>query len=305
MDMVLKRMVTSGGDIMRLQKGGQFAEDPENFIREAIERFVEESPANIRKVDQGRYFGLPLVGFASGSDPLFEQYKEIIGDFHFSPQEIFDLTFGKRDDRRELSVISWILPIAEDTRKANRKETEFPALLWSHTRYFGEPFNVELRNHVAFVLERQGCRAVAPSNSHHFIHHMHAPGVGFTSNWSERHAAYACGLGTFGLCSGFITHVGKAIRIGTVVAEVALKPSLKPYPDHHANCLYYSKGTCKACSNRCPAGAISTDGRDKDKCYDYMHAASPPKKAEYGVQIAGCGLCQTKVPCEFEIPKAI
>jgi L-lactate utilization protein LutB len=29
------------------------------------------------------------------------------------------------------------------------------------------------------------------------------------------------------------------------------------------------------------------------------------KKAEYGVEIAGCGLCQTKVPCEFEIPKLI
>ena len=29
------------------------------------------------------------------------------------------------------------------------------------------------------------------------------------------------------------------------------------------------------------------------------------KRAEYGVKITGCGLCQTKVPCEFEIPKRI
>jgi L-lactate utilization protein LutB len=29
------------------------------------------------------------------------------------------------------------------------------------------------------------------------------------------------------------------------------------------------------------------------------------KMEEYGVTIAGCGLCQTKVPCEFEIPKLI
>jgi hypothetical protein len=29
------------------------------------------------------------------------------------------------------------------------------------------------------------------------------------------------------------------------------------------------------------------------------------KKAEYGVKIAGCGLCQTKVPCETGIPKVI
>ena len=56
------------------------------------------------------------------------------------PRDIFDLTFGKSDRERELSVISWVLPISEDTRKGNRKEQKYPSMLWSHTRYFGEPF---------------------------------------------------------------------------------------------------------------------------------------------------------------------
>lgn len=30
----------------------------------------------------------------------------------------------------------------------------------------------------------------------------------FGSNWSERHAAYVCGLGTFGLSKGLITDKG-------------------------------------------------------------------------------------------------
>jgi epoxyqueuosine reductase len=38
----------------------------------------------------------------------------------------------------------------------------------------------------------------------------------------------------------------------------------------------------------------------------YTHAVvGPAKKKEYGVGITGCGLCQTRVPCEFEIPKLI
>lgn len=291
---------------MKSQERIYFLSDPEKFIQKAIAKFVRESPSNRRKVDGGRYFDSPLVGFASVDDPLFKDYKKIIGRFHFSPRDIFDLTFGKSDRNKELSVISWVLPISEDTRKANRKATKFPSLLWSHTRYFGEPFNDRLRDHVVSLLKRKGYKAVAPTNSPRFIHHMHAPKVRFTSNFSERHAAYACGLGTFALCDGFITPRGKAMRVGTVVTDLVLTPSDKPYPHHHANCLYYFNGTCKVCTTRCPCGAITSKGHDKTKCYEYMHNVSrPAKSTEYGVEITGCGLCQTKVPCEFKIPEPI
>ena len=65
------------------------------------------------------------------------------------------------------------------------------------------------------------------------------------SNWSERHAAYAAGLGTFGLCDGLITQVGKAVRVGSVVAQVAVPASKRPYGDHQAYCNH-DKG-CRAC----------------------------------------------------------
>jgi len=291
---------------MKSRKGITFTNEPERSIQEIIAEFVQESPYNRRKVDGGRYFDSPLVGFASANDPLFKQYKKIIGRFHFSPQDIFDLTFGKSDRKKELSVISWVLPISEDTRRANRKEDKYPSLLWSHTRSFGEPFNDKLRNHIVSLLKKRGYKAVAPANSPYFKHHMHSPRVGFTSNWSERHTAYACGLGTFGLCDGFITTKGKAMRLGTVVTDLVLKPSVRLYPHHHANCLYYFNKTCRVCARRCPGDAITSSGHDKDKCYDYMHnVCRPARMAGYGVEITGCGLCQTKVPCEFEIPKPI
>jgi epoxyqueuosine reductase len=282
-----------------------FDRNPEKFIERTIANFVQKSPANRRKVDGGKYWEAPLVGFASGKDPLFKQYKKIIGKFHFTPQEIFELTFGKGNQPKELSVISWVLPASEDIRKSNRKESKYPSLLWAHARDFGEQFNVKLRNHVVSLLRKKGFKAVAPMNSPYW-RRLRSPKVGLTSSWSERHVAYACGLGAFGLSDGLITAKGKAMRVGSVVTDLPLKPSEKIYPHHRANCLYFFNHTCKTCAVRCPAGAITPKGHDKDKCFEYSYGvALRDKKAEYGVKITGCGLCQTKVPCEFEIPKLI
>ena len=46
------------------------------------------------------------------------------------------------------------------------------------------------------------------------------------------------GLGTFGLCDGLITPVGKAVRIGSVIAKVRISSSPRPYNVHHAYCLH-------------------------------------------------------------------
>ncbi len=287
---------------MKAAKRIVFHKEPERFIEDVIAKFVEKSAANRRKVGRGRYWEAPPVGFASGDDPLFRRYKKIIGNFHFTPQEIFRMTFGEKPING-LSVISWVLPVAEDVRKSNRKETRYPSLIWAHTRNFGDLFNVKLRDHVVSVLEKRGYKAVAPVNSP-FWERLPSTEVGIASNWSERHVAYACSLGAFGLSDGLITAKGKAVRLGSVITDLPLKPSAKIYPHRHANCLYYFDKSCKACASRCPVGAITEKGHDKDKCYEHLHVTVlKAKKDKYGVEIAGCGLCQAKVPCEFEIPK--
>lgn len=282
-----------------------FITHAEKSIQKAIIKFVQDNPANRRKVDGGKYWDTPLVGFASGNEPLFKQYKKVIGRFHFTPQEIFKLTFGMKKGPDELTVISWVLPTSEDIRKSNRKETNSPSLLWAHARDFGEQFNVKLREHVVTLLRERGYKAVAPMNSPYWKC-LRSPRVGLASNWSERHVAYACGLGTFGLSDGLITARGKAMRLGSVVTDLVLNPLEKIYPHRHANCLFFFNKTCMACARRCPAGAITEKGHDKNKCSEYVYGvALADKKAEYGVSVTGCGLCQTKVPCEFEIPKLI
>ena len=59
---------------------------------------------------------------------------------------------------------------------------------------------------------------------------------------------------------------------------------------------------CGDCIPRCPANAITEHGHDKIKCRKYMYHDIAYIKQEYGVDVQGCGLCQTKVPCEFRNP---
>jgi epoxyqueuosine reductase QueG len=125
------------------------------------------------------------------------------------------------------------------------------------------------------------------------------PGVGPASNWSERHAAYAAGLGTFSLNDGLITIAGIAHRCGSVVTDLILPVEPRPYAGVRDWCLYHARGSCGACIHRCPVGAISAAGHDKLSCRDYTYGVLQPRlKDAYGVAIAGCGLCQTGVPCE-------
>jgi epoxyqueuosine reductase len=66
--------------------------------------------------------------------------------------------------------------------------------------------------------------------------------------------------------------------------------------------LYYVNKSCKACIERCPGDAITENGHDKNKCQEYAVTAMKQLREELKIGNAGCGLCQTKVPCEFKNP---
>ena len=280
--------------------------DPGDWTTALINDYIELSPENhLQDPGRERAFDRPLVGFASGGDPIFEDYKTHVGPFHWTPLEIFKLTFPRSEIvASDLTVVSWILPQTEATKGDNRRETQYPAERWSRARTYGEKVNVKLRRHVEESLRAAGIDAVAGMLSPHWKRET-SKQHGFASRWSERHAAYACGLGTFGLSDGLITPLGKAIRVGSVVAQMNITPTPRPYKDHHAYCLYYSKGICGKCIDRCPAKTISDAGHDKVKCKAYIRqVAMPYVKEHYGFEGKGCGLCQTKVPCESKIPTA-
>lgn len=275
----------------------------QSFMKSLIEDFISESPLNTMKNKTGDpAWDEVEVGFASGADPIFQQYKEYVGPFHWTPWEVYHQNCSRDPaNAGELTVISWVLPQRSDVKKSNRKSGTYPSEEWARIRIFGEEFNAALRRHVVSFLKENGHSAVAP---------MLAPGwtivksqqFSYASSWSERHAAHAAGLGTFGLCDGLITRKGKAMRTGSVVAKISLPPTERLYSTHQAWCLFYAEGTCGKCIDRCPARAITQAGHDKEKCRQHLLRAREYVKETYHFEGYGCGLCQVAVPCESGIP---
>src|SRR5208283_4365569 len=248
------------------------------WLESAIKEFCMDSPDNsLKNKENDRAFDKPLVGFSSGSEPLYRTIKEDIGPFYMTPIEVFEKSFPDAEPSADkLTVISWILPQAKVTRADNRKETTYPSERWARAKAYGEiVFNVMVRRHVVDILRDSGFKAVAP-----VLEPFWSWGVSerysIASNWSERHAAYVSGLGTFGLCDGLITPIGKAMRCGSVIAEISVQPTRRPYTDHHEYCIHYAKETCGKCITRCPAGAISEKGHDKQLCHEYLMGITSP-----------------------------
>lgn len=287
----------------------QLDTDPARYLEAEIRRFGHDSEAaHLDFLNGYLMWDDLLVRFADGDDPLFAEYKRIIGPEHLTPREALAAATGKQPAElpARLSVVSWVLPITGETRQSNRTETKGPSRLWSHTRWYGEKSNDALKTHVAALLTGMGYLAAAPSLQRYFkmLNNERGP----YSNYSERHVAYAAGQGTFGLSDGLITERGIAHRVGSVVTDLAIPASPRTATGPYANCLFFAGVNCRACINRCPAKAISEAGHDKKKCQQYLTSLGYSPQAFKGggydnaTSVAGCGLCQTKVPCEAANP---
>lgn len=274
------------------------------WIKTTIENFLSDPAENtLQDKTNERAWAKPLIGFSNGADPLFQFYKEDIGEFYLLPEELFVFSYPKVNFTPEqLTVISWILPQTNVTKTEHRNHTQFPTERWARARIYGEKVNDNLRAYVVKKLTEEGFPALAPILSPLWQTHISDKYL-FASNWSERHAAYTAGLGTFGLCDGLITPKGKAMRCGSVLTKINISPSDRVYNDPHAYCLFYMNGTCGDCIDRCPSGALSEKGHDKQKCWDYLNNTTRSYvQKHYNFKGYGCGLCQTGVPCESGIP---
>jgi epoxyqueuosine reductase QueG len=92
------------------------------------------------------------------------------------------------------------------------------------------------------------------------------------------------------------------MRVGSVVAKLAIETTPRPYTHHRAYCSFFVDGTCGQCIERCPAGAITKEGHDKEKCRQHLVRTRDYVQQTYRFAGYGCGLCQTGVPCEAGIP---
>ena len=97
-----------------------------DWFLEKINRFLEVDESNkMKMVDSSLIFDPDvIVGFVSGNDPIFNDYKKIIGEFYLTPIEAYSWYCEKNGipiSTEHLSVVSYILPINKKTTYHNRR----------------------------------------------------------------------------------------------------------------------------------------------------------------------------------------
>mgnify|MGYP001066247370 CR=1 FL=1 len=278
-------------------------------VERIISDFWASAPSNSLHLETGeKAWAEPHVAVARGDDPLFLHNKELIGPFLWTPEEAYALAFPAAPvSASELRVISYVLPQTPETRADQRLGKTVPTERWARSRFHGEEFNCDLRLHLAETRTAAGHPSVAPERLPGFAYQQ-SERFGLASNWSERHAAFVAGHGTFGLSDALITRWGKAVRFGSVVSRIDLPTTERAYGDSlHAWCLWYANGTCGACAKRCPVDTITTSGgHDKQACFNYIRETTTPYATKtFGTGATPCGLCQVKIPCESQVPPTL
>lgn len=262
--------------------------------------FVEKDPGN--RVTESyallpEHIGMPiyeapLVGCAAADDPLFEHMKQradIYGPTLRLPEQWLP---------GAVSVVSFFLPFSKAVRDSNRDDLSRPSDLWLHSRFEGQEVLNRAASALAELLREAGGEAVVPATDPAFSvirdpARMERGEPPYVSNWSERHAAFVAGLGTFSLSKHLITEKGVSGRFGSVITNLPLPVTPRPYTNPYEYCTF-----CGACRKRCTVNAIGPQEKDNRICSDFqkqMLARFAPRH--------GCGKCQLSVPCETKRPK--
>lgn len=288
----------------------------ELFLSSCLNRLPEQYSGD-------RIFDPPLIGISGGDDPIFEKYKEVVGPEHLTPMEMWAANGLKTadDSASQLRILSMVFPYVKLIRDESKTAERMPAEIYCVGRNYANAFISNVQRKTVQFFESQGYRALAASLSPPFQILTQRKPPQFYSAWSERHIAFAAGLGTFSLHEGLITEAGCNIRLGSVITDAPLAVTPRKSDEPYANCLYYAKGTCRECEKRCPVGAITEAGHDKIECRKYGVIISkemnerlgsllkPHNRNIAGVGVVtsypvGCAFCQFDVPCMDRNPMA-
>lgn len=261
----------------------------EEFIEYSQDNYITKEIALSDNVVGIKIFDTPLFAFGSADDEYFTLLKQpaVIGEHFLLPEEWLP---------QAKTVISFFLPFSEEIKKSNRRDMSWPSEGWLHGRIEGQVLLNKLCMNLKSELINAGYNTVIPALDERFWQNSDRPDykATFTSNWSERHAAFICGLGTFGLSKGLITQRGIAGRFGSIITELYLSPDKREYKNIYEYC-----SMCGKCAKNCPVCAISIEnGKNHIICSKFLDQTIEMYKPRYG-----CGKCQIDVPCESKIPK--
>lgn len=266
-----------------------------------LAEFFANSPMNrvsaemaLTPSDEGnRLYETPLTGVGSADDPMWKMMKkaEAVGPIFRTPLEWVP---------EARSVVSYFAPFTDFVVDGNCKDDVEVGNGWLYARVEGQAFLKEVNHFIERWFAARGHKAYSPYSGSGFKYvfepgtsaDVEDPTLSFTSNWSERHVAYVCGLGTFGLSKALITERGVCGRFGSVITDVSLPVTPRRYSGIYDYCLM-----CGACM-RCPARAIDLQtGKSHHLCTSYFETLRDKYAPRYG-----CGKCYVNVPCARQKP---
>ena len=271
----------------------------------------------------GKIFEKPLIGVAAATDPIFQKYKESLGSEHLTPLEMWLACDQDYVSVSELCTISVVFPFTQTIRMKSINHVKLrritiPAEIYMVARNFGNIFKLDIIEKLIYFFTEKGFDAASGMLSDAYSIVMKGK---FYTTWSERYIAFAAGLGTLGLHEGLITEAGSNIRLGSIITNAPLEITPRRSDEPYANCLYFAKGTCKECADRCPINAITDKGYNKIKCNKYRmkiarktiprlksHLKSEMRRVNWKLNeesyIVGCEMCQFGVKCTDKNPMA-
>lgn len=219
----------------------------------------------------------PLLAFARADDPGFDQLPGLVPG-HLHPRDLLP---------EARSVCAFFLPFDLEVMLSNQPDkrgsawaSETWARAYVETNALLEQICVRLGERLA----EKGVRAAWQPPTHNF------DPVRLISAWSHKSVAAVARLGVFGHHRMLITRAGCAGRLCSVVLDA--EPPLLPGDVVRENLCQYEKG-CRVCVRRCPAGALTEAGLDRQACY----ARCLENDARFPQWLADvCGKCATG-PC--------
>lgn len=262
------------------------------------EEFTDQSPKNYIQAETNadtayvgmRIFDKPIIGVAAASDTAFTALLDpkVVGPHFILPDEWLP---GAK------SVISFFLPLSERVRTSNNVDKGIPSLEWLYGRIEGGLFKEAISVYLLDEIKKSGYQAVSTLLDKRFRLNL---GGGFphpeipphNCNWSERHVAYVCGLGTFGWHTNLISKKGTSGYYFSIITDIALEPTVRDYAEYLDYCI-----KCGACIRKCPAAALSENDKSIQLCQGFIRGISLFFNPRYG-----CGKCFTGVPCESRNP---
>ncbi len=288
-------------------------------LRNLLIEIFNTHELNRLPIDYGseNIFSDPIFGASNGDDAIFHKFKEVVGLKHLTPLEMWEAN-GFTGKAENIRIVSIIFPYSNSIREASKNADKIPADEYCIGRNQADRFMDVVLKEVIKFFHKNGFIATSGMLSDTF---NVKTGRKIYSNWSERHIAFAAGLGTFSLHEGLITEVGCNVRITSVLTNAPMIITKRVSNEPYGNCLFYSKGTCKKCIERCPANAITEEGHDKFKCAEYgryiresvrerLKPYIQPKWTRFNGVLrkrqppVGCAFCQFDVPCMGENPNS-